>query len=155
MADYYPPSAHWPRSNPTQPSGRWPYANNFWTMLHHRTRPFSRTRQATWSLPFTVMHPTFFKPKACSQAGSHMFMASDDKIPKNNGAVLNILQIIYTVMSSSARRPNLAPSSSMQRRPYPCNKHLKIWAICNCGCRFKWTIPLPLPYSPTRFSQRP
>jgi hypothetical protein len=42
------------------------------------------------------------KPKACSQAGSHMFMASDNKIPKNNGAVLNILQIIHAVMSSAA-----------------------------------------------------
>jgi hypothetical protein len=31
-----------------------------------------------------------------------MFMASDDKIPKNNGAVLNILQIIRAVMSSAA-----------------------------------------------------
>jgi hypothetical protein len=42
------------------------------------------------------------KPKACSQAGGHMFMASNNKIPKNNGAVLDILQIICTVMSSAA-----------------------------------------------------
>ncbi len=37
-----------------------------------------------------------------SQAGGHMFMASDNKIPKNNRAVLNILQIIRAVMSSAA-----------------------------------------------------
>jgi hypothetical protein len=42
------------------------------------------------------------KPKARSQAGRHMFMASDNKIPKNNGAVLNILQIIHAIMSSPA-----------------------------------------------------
>jgi hypothetical protein len=42
------------------------------------------------------------EPKARSQAGGHMFMASDNEIPKNNGAVLNILQIIRAVMSSAA-----------------------------------------------------
>ena len=42
------------------------------------------------------------EPKAHSQADSHMFMASDEDIRKNNGAVLNILQIICTVMSSAA-----------------------------------------------------
>jgi hypothetical protein len=40
--------------------------------------------------------------KAQSQAGSHMFMAGDDKIPINNGAILNILQVIKSVMSSAA-----------------------------------------------------
>jgi hypothetical protein len=39
------------------------------------------------------------KPKACSRAGKHMFMAGRDDIPTNNGAVLNILQIIRAVMS--------------------------------------------------------
>jgi hypothetical protein len=42
------------------------------------------------------------EPKAKSQAGGHMFMAGDDEIPINNGAVLNILQIIKSVMSSAA-----------------------------------------------------
>ncbi len=42
------------------------------------------------------------KPKARSQANSHMFMASNNEIPKNNGAILNILQIICAVMSSAA-----------------------------------------------------
>jgi hypothetical protein len=42
------------------------------------------------------------KPKARSRAGGHMFMAGRDDIPTNNGAVVNILQIIRAVMSSAA-----------------------------------------------------
>jgi hypothetical protein len=34
------------------------------------------------------------EPKSCSSAGGHMFIAGKDNIPFNNGAVLNILQII-------------------------------------------------------------
>ncbi len=41
------------------------------------------------------------KPKACSRAGGHMFMSANDDIPTNNGAVLNISQIIRAVMSSA------------------------------------------------------
>ncbi len=42
------------------------------------------------------------KPKAHSCAGGHMFMAGRDDIPTNNGAILNISQIIRAVMSSAA-----------------------------------------------------
>jgi hypothetical protein len=42
------------------------------------------------------------KPKSCSHAGGHMFMAGKDDIPFNNGAVLTILQIIRAVMSFAA-----------------------------------------------------
>ena len=42
------------------------------------------------------------EPKACSRAGGHMFMSANDDIPTNNGAILNILQIIQAVMSSAA-----------------------------------------------------
>jgi hypothetical protein len=42
------------------------------------------------------------KPKARSRAGGQMFMSSDKDIPANNGAMLNILQIIQAVMSSAA-----------------------------------------------------
>jgi len=42
------------------------------------------------------------KPKACSRAGGHMFMSANNNIPANNGAVLNILQIIQAIMSSAA-----------------------------------------------------
>jgi hypothetical protein len=39
--------------------------------------------------------------KACSRLGGLMFMVGRDDIPTNNGAVLNILQIIRPVMSSA------------------------------------------------------
>jgi hypothetical protein len=42
------------------------------------------------------------EPKFCSRAGGHMFMAGHDKIPINNGAVLNISKIIWAVMPSAA-----------------------------------------------------
>ncbi len=42
------------------------------------------------------------EPKARSRVGDHMFMAGMEEIPINNGAVLNILQIIKAVMSSAA-----------------------------------------------------
>jgi hypothetical protein len=42
------------------------------------------------------------KPKYCSRAGGHMFMAGKDNLPFNNGAILNILQITQAVMSSAA-----------------------------------------------------
>jgi hypothetical protein len=42
------------------------------------------------------------EPNARSRAGSHMFMAGKENIPRNNGAVLNISQIIKAVMSSAA-----------------------------------------------------
>ncbi len=40
--------------------------------------------------------------KARSRARGHMFMTSNEEIPFNNGAILNILQIIQAVMSSTA-----------------------------------------------------
>jgi hypothetical protein len=42
------------------------------------------------------------KPKACSRAGGHFFLSSDSKDPANNGGVLNLAQLIKTVMSSAA-----------------------------------------------------
>jgi hypothetical protein len=40
--------------------------------------------------------------KACSQAGGHFFLSLDSEDPINNGAVLNLVQIIKNVMSSAA-----------------------------------------------------
>jgi hypothetical protein len=40
--------------------------------------------------------------KARSQARGHLFMAGQEEIPTNNGAVLNISQIIRAVTSSAA-----------------------------------------------------
>jgi hypothetical protein len=38
---------------------------------------------------------------ARSRAGGHFFMSNNNAIPSNNGAILTILQIIKTVMSSA------------------------------------------------------
>ena len=40
--------------------------------------------------------------EARSRAGGHFFLSSNAKIPTNNGAILNVVQIIKTVMSSAA-----------------------------------------------------
>jgi hypothetical protein len=42
------------------------------------------------------------EPKARSRAGGHMFMVDTEEIPINNGAVLNISQIIKAVVSLAA-----------------------------------------------------
>ena len=42
------------------------------------------------------------KPKARSRAGGHFFMSSDVANPHNNGAVLNIAQLIKSIMSLAA-----------------------------------------------------
>ena len=42
------------------------------------------------------------KPKARSRAGDHFFMSSNVSNPHNNGAVLNIAQLIKAVMSLGA-----------------------------------------------------
>jgi hypothetical protein len=63
----------------------------------------------------------FSEPKPCSRASGHMFMASTKKIPINNGAVLNILQIIKAVMSLAVEAElcalfiNAKTAVSMQR----------------------------------------
>ncbi len=60
-------------------------------------------------------------PKARSQASGHMFMAEKEEILTNNGALLNILQIIRAVMSSAAEAElgtlfiNAEMAVSMQR----------------------------------------
>ena len=42
------------------------------------------------------------EPQARSRAGGHFFLSTNAAIPPNNGAVLNIAQIIKNVMSSAA-----------------------------------------------------
>jgi hypothetical protein len=53
-----------------------------------------------------VLHSDAFylsKPKVHSQAGGHFFMSSDTTNPPNNGAILNIAQLIKAVMPSAAK----------------------------------------------------
>jgi len=40
--------------------------------------------------------------KVCSRAGGHSFLSENDDVPRNNGAILKIAQIIKSVMSSAA-----------------------------------------------------
>ena len=42
------------------------------------------------------------EPNARSRAGGHFYLSSDDTFPPNNGAILNVAQIIKHVMSSAA-----------------------------------------------------
>jgi hypothetical protein len=66
-----------------------------------------------------------FKPKACSRASRHMFMAGKEGIPNinDNCTVLNILQIIRAVMSFTAEAKlgalfiNANTAVSMHRTP--------------------------------------
>ena len=46
--------------------------------------------------------PYLIEPKARSRAGGHFFMSNNTTFPPNNGAVLNIAQIIKNVMTSAA-----------------------------------------------------
>ena len=48
------------------------------------------------------------KPKAKSQAGGHFFMSNNAKIPSNNGAILNIADIIKHVMTSATEAKLMA-----------------------------------------------
>ena len=42
------------------------------------------------------------EPGARSRTGGHFFLSNDATMPANNGAVLNIAQIIKSVMTSAA-----------------------------------------------------
>ena len=64
------------------------------------------------------------EPKARSRAGSHFFMSSDTKDPANNGAVLNIAELIKAVMSSAAEA-KLGVLYINAREAVPQRQHLK------------------------------
>ena len=66
------------------------------------------------------------EPKACSRAGGHMFMAGTEDLPINNGAVLNILQVIRAVMSSAAEA-ELGTLFINAKTASQCNAHLRKW----------------------------
>jgi hypothetical protein len=93
------------------------------------------------------------EPKARSRAGGHMFMAGSEEIPINNGAVLNISQIIKAVMSSAAEA-ELGALSSTPKQLCPCDKHSRKWDIHNHALPSKPTIPPHTHYSPTGSSPR-
>jgi hypothetical protein len=82
------------------------------------------------------------EPKARSRAGGHMFMAGTEDIPINNGAVLNILQIIRAVMSLAAEA-KLGTLFIDAKRQSQCNAHSKKLDICKCAPQSKPTIDCP------------
>jgi hypothetical protein len=49
------------------------------------------------------------KPKAQSRAGGHFFLSSDTTVPPNNGAILNIANIIKNVMLSATEAELAGP----------------------------------------------
>lgn len=57
------------------------------------------------------------EPKARSRAGGHFFMSENDndEDPSNNGAVLNVSNVIKAVMSSAAKAELGALFISMPR----------------------------------------
>lgn len=72
------------------------------------------------------------KPKVHSRAGGHFFLSNNSTFPPNNGAILNIMQIIKSVMSLVAE----AELGSL---------YVNLWhyATINQQHRFKQRIPLP------------
>ena len=69
-----------------------------------------------------------------------MFPANRDDIPTNNGAVLNILQIIKAVMSSAAEA-ELGALFINAKMANQCNNHSKNWGTRNCAHQYKRTTP--------------
>jgi hypothetical protein len=80
-----------------------------------------------------VVHSDAFylsEPKARNRAGRHFFMSADVEDPINNGAILNLAQLIKAIMSSTAEA-KLKALYIMHVRLYPNDKHLKRWATHN------------------------
>ena len=62
MVDSSRPSALlWPNRQ-TQQRHQWFCARNFWTSCQHRKKPYSPTKQATWSLKSTATRSTSMEP---------------------------------------------------------------------------------------------
>ena len=70
------------------------------------------------------------KSKARSRAGGNFFMSKDVSFPPNNGAVLNLSQI----MKQSCPRPRkrkLEQCASIHANPYQLKKYSMKWATAN------------------------
>jgi hypothetical protein len=93
------------------------------------------------------------KPKAHSRAGGHMFMAGRDNIPTNNGAVVNISQIIWAVMSSYMEA-ELGALFINAKTPSPCATCSKNLATPSHQHQCKQITKPYMTYSPTKSCQR-
>jgi len=67
------------------------------------------------------------EPKAHSHAGGHFFLSNGTNEAPNNGAILNISQIIKSVMSSAAEA-ELGALYINAREAIPCRTLLHNWA---------------------------
>ena len=85
--------------------------------------------------------------KSRSQYGVFIFLSEDDTIPRLNGPVITLAQII-NFSCLQPPRPNWQDSSSRPRACYHSAKRLLIWHGPNTNLLFKLTTP-PLSVSPT------
>ncbi len=93
------------------------------------------------------------KPKSCSCAGGHMFMAKKDDIPFNNGSILNILQTIQAVMSSTTEGELGALFINMKTAISMCQILLELGhpqPRTQCKPTTQWHTH----YSPTKYYQK-
>ncbi len=60
------------------------------------------------------------EPHAHSCAGGYFFLSFDEKVPHNNGAVLNITHIIKHVMSSATEAKLVAHNIMAHKAVYIC-----------------------------------
>ena len=67
----------------------------------------------------------FSESKARSRSGGHFFIAGNEDIPQNNGAVLNISQVIKSVMSLAAE-VELGALLINEKQKYQFERHLLI-----------------------------
>ena len=77
---------------------------------------------------------------ARSRAGGHHYLSDDTPSPPNNGAILNISQIIKMSWHPPLK-PNWEHFSSMRPLLSPSDKHLPKWATRNHARRSKPTTP--------------
>ncbi len=94
-------SAHLLPSRWTQQIKQLSYVNNSWITWQHRRMQYSPTAQATWSSQ-SQRCIILIQTQVLQTRGWTHVQAGKDNIPFNNGAFLNILQIIWAVMSSAA-----------------------------------------------------
>jgi hypothetical protein len=93
------------------------------------------------------------EPKACSRTSGYMFMAGKEEISINNGAALNISQIIKQ-SCHPPQRPSLPHCSSMPKQLYQCINRMKNLVIRKREHQYKPTTQPRMPYSPMNSSRR-
>ncbi len=94
------------------------------------------------------------KLKARSRAGGHFFLLSNVEDPIDNGAILNLAQLIKAIMSSAAEA-ELGALFINARKAVPQfhnNAHLRRWATSNLPLQCRPTTQQPLALWTTTFN---